>query len=164
MHATAVAQALNDVAFPVPHTLAPAGCAGVLRRPATRRRRSYLNDRAPAQPYTLTIVLNPEICRRPRRAAEGTGAAVAVHGPVPQADLLAALGIGVRLESLLQGCRGDGAAAALTSGYNRRAPVLGVNIHGVMAGGNVSWPKGQLCALVEETVMETLVYVQADGD
>jgi hypothetical protein len=71
----------------------------------------------------MTVFLfNPEPCRLRRRAAEGSGAAAAVHGPIPQADLLAALGIGVRLESLLQGCRGDGAAAALTSGYNRRVP------------------------------------------
>ncbi len=79
--------------------------------------------RASLQPYMLTIELNPRSCWLRRRAAEASGAAVAVHGPIPQADLLAALGIGVRLESLLQGCRGEGAAAALTSGYNRRAPV-----------------------------------------
>jgi hypothetical protein len=54
-----------------------------------------------------------------RQAAEASGAAAAVHGPIPQADLLAALGIGVRLESLLQGCRGEGAAEALTTGYAR---------------------------------------------
>lgn len=75
------------------------------------------------KPYIMTVSLfHPEPCRLRRRAAEASGAAVAVHGPIPQADLLAALGIGVRLESLLQGCRGEGAAAALTSGYNRWVP------------------------------------------
>lgn len=58
----------------------------------------------------------PSCCRR---AAEGSSADVVVHGPIPQADLLAALGIGVRLESLLKSCSGHGAAEALTSGYAR---------------------------------------------
>ena len=54
-----------------------------------------------------------------RRAAEGAGAAV--YGPVPQADFLAALGIGARLEALLRGCGADEAAArSLAAGYSRR--------------------------------------------
>ncbi len=54
-----------------------------------------------------------------RRAAENSGAAVEVHGPIPQADLLAGLGIGIRLEALLKNARGSGAADALRSGYAR---------------------------------------------
>lgn len=54
-----------------------------------------------------------------RQAAENCGAAVEVHGPIPQADLLAGLGIGVRLEALLKNARGSGAADALRSGYAR---------------------------------------------
>ncbi len=52
-----------------------------------------------------------------RRAAAGPG--VQVHGPIPQADFLAGLGIGVRLESLMHSTLEPGAIEPLTSGYHR---------------------------------------------
>ena len=42
-----------------------------------------------------------------------------MHGPVPQADLLASLGIGVRLESLLRNAPDGTTAEQLRSGYAR---------------------------------------------
>lgn len=61
------------------------------------------------------------VCHVCRRAAEGAGAAV--YGPIPQADFLAALGIGVRLESLLKGCGAldNQRARDLAAGYSRQA-------------------------------------------
>lgn len=52
-----------------------------------------------------------------RTAAETSGATV--YGPIPQSDLLAALGIGARLESLQHGSKSPKAAKALSVGYNR---------------------------------------------
>lgn len=69
--------------------------------------------------YLMSQTIKQSNWRCCRRAAESSGAAVVVHGPIPQAELLAGLGIGVRLEALLHSCADSAAADALRSGYGR---------------------------------------------
>ncbi|KAI8474878.1 MAG: S-adenosyl-L-methionine-dependent methyltransferase [Monoraphidium minutum] len=54
-----------------------------------------------------------------RAAAEGSGAAVEVHGPVSQAHLLLSLGIQARAQALAGAAATEGAAAAVGTAYHR---------------------------------------------
>ncbi len=54
-----------------------------------------------------------------RLAAEAAGAGVDVHGPVPQGELLLALGIQARAQALAQAAGSEAAVAALQAAYDR---------------------------------------------